>query len=82
LERVFHPHELDNGRPERLAGIFAAKEALFKALGKKEDWLMISIMYEKDTGKPVLESPLLAGRHASVSISHDGDYAIAAVIIT
>lgn len=81
LERVFLPVELSqNQKIESLAGIFAGKEAFFKALGKKENWLDVWI--EKDhQGKPSLNSSLLTGQKAQISISHAGDYAIAIVFL-
>ncbi len=82
MERVFTEEELrDNPRIESLAGLFAAKEAFFKALGRPVDWKDIRI--EKDTqGRPHLHSPHLSDQHeADVSISHEGEYAIAAVVV-
>lgn len=82
LEKIFSSFELSqNITSENLAGIFAAKEAFFKAIGKKEDWLSVWIEKNKQ-GKPQLKT-LLLGRtqKAEVSISHAGDYAIAAVMI-
>lgn len=87
LGKVFLSHELSqNKTKESLAGIFAVKEAFFKAIGRKEDWL--SVWIEKDPtagsgqGKPQLYSTLIKNNQkAEVSISHAGDYAIAVVII-
>ncbi len=82
LEKVFLDVELSqNKTQESLAGIFAAKEAFFKAIGRKEDWL--SIWIEKEgQGKPQLYSTLIKdNQKAEVSISHSGDYAIAMVMI-
>src|SRR5258708_3386251 len=82
LGKVFLPIELSqNKTPESLAGIFGAKEAFFKAIGKKENWLEVWI--EKDpSGKPVLYSHLVSSAvEKEVSISHAGDYAIAVVMI-
>src|SRR3989344_3733308 len=81
LEKVFLPTELtQNKKTESLAGIFAAKEAFFKAIGKKEDWLDVWIEKSK-SGKPMLQSVFLEkNQKAEVSISHAGDYAIAIVI--
>ena len=82
LEKTFLPIELsENLKPESLAGVFAAKEAFFKALGAKENWLDVWI--EKDAkGKPSLKSSLLkANQKAQISISHSGDYAIAIVFL-
>jgi len=95
MDKVFLDTELSqNKSKESLAGIFAAKEAFFKAIGKKEDWL--SVWIEKNpsagrrspegdsgqAGKPNLYSTLLKkNQKAEVSISHSGDYAIAIVMI-
>lgn len=87
LEKVFTPFELSqNKTQESLAGVFGAKEAFFKAIGKKEDWL--SVWIEKNPtegsgqGKPQLYSTLIEdNQKAQVSISHAGDYAIAIVMI-
>lgn len=82
LEKVFLPVELSqNPKPENMAGIFAGKEAFFKAIGKKENWLEVWI--EKDSfGKPSLFSNLLKNNQkAQISISHAGDYATAIVFI-
>ena len=82
-KKVFHPSELRDNRPEHLAGVFAAKEAFFKALRKKPKWLDIEVK-TKRSGKPELKlnSPLENGWVADVSISHDGDYAIAVAVLT
>jgi len=63
------------------AGIFAAKEAFMKALGKKIDWLDVWVDVSA-SGKPFIHSSHLDSKQiAEVSISHDGDYATAVVII-
>ncbi|MDO5716523.1 MAG: NAD(P)H-hydrate dehydratase [Tissierellia bacterium] len=65
-------------QPETLAGIFAAKEALSKALGVG---LNRSILREAEVKKNHLGKPYIVFRHRvyDLSISHDGDYAIAFV---
>lgn len=82
LEKVFTPFELSqNKTKESLAGVFAAKEAFFKAIGKKEDWLSVWIEKNKN-GKPQLKTLLLNKKQkVDVSISHAGDYAIGIVMI-
>lgn len=61
-------------RREYIGGRFAAKEAIFKATGD-QDALSCSVLTES-SGKPYIKNhPEL-----SVSISHDGGYAIAAVV--
>lgn len=82
LEKVFLPFELSQNKTfESLAGIFAAKEAFFKAIGKKEDWLSVWIEKNKE-GKPQLKTLLLSQtQKAEVSISHALDYSIAIVLL-
>lgn len=100
LARVFHESELhDCGWPDKprmnsLAGRFAAKEAVAKALGtgigKLVRWTDIRIISEMPSRKPTvrlegaaldrlntLEKPSI-----SISISHDGDLALAFCVIT
>lgn len=91
LETVFLGAELSqNKTTESLAGVFAAKEAFFKAIGAKKNWL--DVWVEKDppspkasegqAGKPRLYSTLIkSSKKIEVSISHAGDYAIAVVMI-
>ena len=80
--KVFLPIELSqNKTTESLAGIFAAKEAFFKALGRKENWLDVWIEKNKN-GKPELFSDLASPLvKKEVSISHAGDYAVAIVVL-
>ena len=82
LTRIFTPHELHhNPALVSLAGKFAAKEAVFKALDflKPGDWHKIEIV-NLASGKPTIK--LLDSCHtkivsSDISISHDGDYAMA-----
>lgn len=62
-------------RIEYLGGHFAAKEAIFKAT-QDTSWLSFSILHQKN-GRPYIH------HHPDweISIAHDGDYAIAIVII-
>lgn len=83
LSRVFHPSEMGDRRPERLAGVFAAKEALFKALGTPRGWLEAEVTWDP-AGRPELRladearpSGLLS---LDLSIAHEGEYAMAAVV--
>lgn len=82
MERFFLSHELSqNKSTASLAGIFAAKEAFFKAIGAKENWLDVWVEKTKE-GKPFIKSVFIKdGQKAEVSISHAGDYAIATVMI-
>ncbi len=65
-------------KAETFAGIFAAKEAYFKAKRTGINQRLNSIEINHDEkGKPYISGV----EHADVSISHDGDYAIASVIL-
>ena len=81
-EKVFTSDELrQNKNIESLAGIFASKEAFFKALSVKDEWLNVWIEKEP-SGQPIINSNLLSdNQKAQVSISHDGDYVVAVVIV-
>lgn len=83
LRKIFHPTELKNQDPSHLAGIFAAKEAIMKALALPlGSWLNIEIKYES-SGKPFVElSENLKKKikDISIGISHDKDYAIACCV--
>ena len=90
LRRVYHETELRRHLPgeqrrhlqgdiQHLAGIFAAKEAIVKALSLPTDsWNNISITYKRN-GQPkveIINHKSLIINH-SWSISHDHNYVIA-----
>ena len=81
LGKIFLEIELaQNKSVESLAGIFAAKEAFFKATGRKGDWLSVWIEKNKN-GKPQLKTLLFDNtQKIELSISHAGEYAIAIVM--
>lgn len=97
VDRLFNSEELERAAErtqpaEHLAGVFAAKEALLKALrtpgvlGKyhKE----VTVGHREDGAAYLRPSATLAATLArlganilDVSISHDGDYALASVLV-
>lgn len=88
-ERIFMDSELDNAKIQTLAGRFAVKEAVIKAFNAAPEVTFYGIEVDKEsTGKPVIwlhgEAAKLAlrlgVRKLHVSITHDGDMAIAYVI--
>ncbi len=81
LEKIFHPEEITDD-VARLAGRLAAKEAYFKARGKKGDWLSVAVRND-EAGRPVITADADADSRdrVSLSITHEGDYAAAVVII-
>ncbi len=89
LARIFTKEELDNaktrGSPyQHLAGRFAAKEAVFKALGdSKLNWKEVQILNDKE-GKPFCSIRSNKDKRIAVliSISHVKNYAVANAIIT
>lgn len=80
LEKIFHNSELID--KNKLISIFALKEAVMKAIGRKLNWKDIEIKY-KDSGKPIINISadiLEKDIEISGSVSHDGDYTIAFVV--
>lgn len=76
----FAIYEQRTNKRDFLGGRFAAKEAFLKALGKGLSGARMSeidIRYAED-GQPEL---FFEGKKHPVSISHDGDYAFAVVIL-
>lgn len=79
--RILSPAELEiyktrANKEEFLAGRFAAKEAFLKAYKEgigRIPFHHIDISYQRD-GRPEI---VVEGKRYPVSISHDGDYAIA-----
>jgi holo-[acyl-carrier protein] synthase len=77
---------------ERVAGRFAAKEAILKALGTGLNqgigWRQIEILPDTSgvpqvalSGKAMEKSLSLGATHCRISISHQGDYAIAFAVL-
>ncbi len=88
LERFLSKKEIETFiRPESIAGIWAAKEAFSKAvgtgIGKNCSFKDIEI-YKNSKNKPCFTASTLENfnlKNADLSISHDGGFAIAAVIV-
>lgn len=89
LKRIFTETEIKycsekKNRYQHLAARFAAKEAFFKAIGRKIQWNEIGIK-NLPSGKPVLEilsKEKFPFQKSDVSISHIKDYAVATVILS
>ena len=89
-ERLFTEEELmtsQDRHPSFLAGRFAAKEALAKALGVPEGlaWHDVSI-HRADNGAPLIQLNGIAKQRTGsgkihLSISHDGPVVVAMIVI-
>lgn len=81
LSRFFHQSELQSD-PQHLAGIIAAKEAFFKALGAVPKFLEIEVVYAASGRPRIKSSPQLKNyKSCDLSISHEKDYAVAVVVM-
>jgi len=78
-QKIFHPSEMKNAKPDTLAGIIAAKESVRK-IENSLGWLDIEVRKET-TGKPTIKLHKQTNvQTIDISISHDGEYAIASAI--
>jgi len=88
LERIFTSREAEyclrkKNKYLHLAARFAAKEAFFKAIGKRIVWRDVELI-NLPSGKPQLEikqKEQFAVDRVHVSISHLADYALAVVVL-
>jgi len=89
LKRICTDEELKNARNhsnlyQHIAGRFASKEAIFKALGDKDlNWKDVQVLNEED-GRPrcVLLGSKYKKLEVHLSISHIKNYAVANAIVT
>ena len=84
-KRVFTKKEMEDKRAEHLAGIFAVKEAFFKASQiKLKKWTELEVISNKQ-GKPQIKfnAKSVPFRILSLdcSLSHDGEYSVAIVVL-
>lgn len=79
LGKIFTKNELKNAKAESLAGIFAVKESVRKIFNEL-DWHDVEVRKLKN-GKPDLilhkKKSIIS---SDISISHDGEYAIAVAL--
>jgi holo-[acyl-carrier protein] synthase len=88
LERIFTSHEVSyclkkRNKYQHLAARFAAKEAFFKAIGRRINWKDVELI-NAPSGKPQLKiksKERFSFVEADVSISHLKEYAVAMVIL-
>lgn len=88
LQKVYTPTEIEycnskKNKWQHFAVRFAAKEAVWKALGKKDIWHRDITVKNASDGRPEV---LLSGRYkkiqdrVSLSLSHTKDYAVAVAV--
>ena len=88
LEKIFTSNEVSyclkkRNKYQHLAARFAAKEAFFKAIGRRINWKDVELI-NAPSGKPQLKiksKERFSFVEADVSISHLKEYAIAMVIL-
>lgn len=73
LQKSFNAAESNSKNTEHLAGIWAAKEAVIKAMGKRPNKLTDILIVAKNE-RPVAR---VGDHELEISISHHGDYAVA-----
>jgi phosphopantetheine--protein transferase-like protein len=82
LGKILLPSEIKRSSLDHIAGRIALKEAAIKALGLTvDDWLNIVIVQEANRPSIQLLNEQPDVLSMSCSISHDGDYAFATVIV-
>ncbi len=88
LAHVFNPEEIEYSRRHKnpyqhYAVRFAAKEAVFKAVGDLNmGWKDLTITHDSD-GKPICTYHLKGfANKIHISLSHSKDYAVANAIVT
>ena len=74
-ELLVYNNLLEEKKAQYLASRWASKEAIYKA-NKDEHYLSYSIL-NKDNGEPYVDGH----EEIKISISHDGEYAVASVLI-
>ena len=93
ISSIFNPQEIEyiskHNSLDTIAGLFAAKEAMLKALKKginNYSLKDIEIIHDDNNAPSILLHNSLKNdfdiKHISLSISHDGNYATAIVLIT
>lgn len=87
INHVFTPKEIEHAKMYKspcryYAGRFAAKEAIFKAMGMPElSWHDATIVNDA-SGKPICILKNIKFKHRLlISISHSKDYAVASAIV-
>jgi len=88
VQRIFTPHEIDYcegkaNKHQHLAARFAAKEAFFKALGRRIKWTDVGVT-NLPSGQPQLdikEKERYPFARTHLSVTHLAAYAMAFVIL-
>ena len=75
--------KLDQTKKVFLAGRFAVKEAIYKALSDIYPQLGMTevVVLNDENGKPYLKKPIIQNHRIVISISHEKEYAVAQAIL-
>ena len=74
LQKAFNPSELENQNVQHLAGLWAAKEAVFKAALESPERLIDVAITHDASGRP---HGNIEAQNFEISISHHGEYVVA-----
>ncbi len=76
VKRILTPRERALGSgPEFVAGRWAVKEAVAKALSRSLNWHEVEVLRDA-LGGPLVTAPIPLGTRLHVSISHERDHAV------
>jgi holo-[acyl-carrier protein] synthase len=85
LERILTPDEMKlELTPLRVASRWAAKEAIYKAIGGGVHWQDMSILNDVSRAPRIVwtgDSPLQEGQKVHLSLSHEQSVAVAVAIL-
>jgi phosphopantetheine--protein transferase-like protein len=84
ISRVLWDKEIERDDPEHIAGLIAAKEAALKALSLSTDHWKDILIQKNQEGKPCLiVNHTISERimSSNISISHDGNIALAVAVM-
>lgn len=82
-QKLFNEIKLESRKIEFLAGRFAVKEAIIKAMSSLNDDIGMRnlVVLNDDKGMPYLSKPIFVDKKIYISLSHEKEYSIGYAII-